>query len=357
MTIPHFERCDAFWARQETDRPLLGSWVGSYEVRDLYPAGLGQLPQGELKPGDINFETFRQDYENLFENHEKVAGDVPWAAFPLMVIPWVEAVIGCPIHHRDGNIWAQAWLDSYDQLGLDGPQIDQDWLDVLVGFTRRLVTLSDGRFPVAVCLMRGPTDLLAAMRGAQTSIYDLFDHPDRVAKILGVLTDLWIEVAHAQLAQIPQFADGHCFSVINLWGRKPNAWFQDDAVAFWSPDYYRQFVRGCEERLSSCIETTGIHLHSPALFSVDELVEMPDLDVIEINLDDVGLRVPEMIPRFQQILAKKRLHVWGAFTREDLVLMKENLPTRGFALQLMGDTPEQVQALINEVTTIWAGKK
>ncbi len=355
MTLPHFERCDAFWARRETDRPLLGSWVGSYQIADLYPAGLAQLPQGELRPGDITFESFRQDYKNLFVNHEQVAGDVPWAAFPLMVIPWVEAVSGCPIHHRDGNVWAQPWLDRYDQWDADGPIIDRDWLDVLVGFIRWLVALSDGRFPVAVCLMRGPADLLAAMRGAERSIYDLFDHPEQVEKTLVALTDLWIEVARAQLAQIPQFAGGHSFSVINLWGPKPGAWFQDDAVAFWSPAYYRQFVRGCEERLSSCIETTGIHLHSPALFSVDELVEMPDLDVIEVNLDDVGLGVREMIPRFQQILARKRLIVWGAFTREDLVLMKDHLPARGLALQLMADTPEQVQALMNEVAAVWGG--
>ena len=82
---------------------------------------------------------------------------------------------------------------------------------------------------------------------------------------------------------------------------------------------------------------------------------MADLDIIEVNLDDVGLKVPEMIPRFQQILEKKRLFVWGAFTTEDLVVMKEKLPTRGLALQLMAETPEQLQVLTREVETIWDG--
>jgi hypothetical protein len=201
--------------------------------------------------------------------------------------------------------------------------------------------------------MRGPADLLAAMRGAQTSIYDLFDHPNQVERTLEALTDIWIEVANAQLAHIPQFAGGHSFSVINLWGRKPGAWFQDDAIAFWSPTFYRQYARGCEEMLSSCMAATGIHLHSPSLFTVDELVKMPDLDVIEVNLDDVGLRIPEMIPRFQQILGRKRLYVWGAFTTQDLRLMREKLPTRGLALQLMAETPDQVEPLISEVESIW----
>lgn len=355
MKLPNFERCDAFWARQETDRPLLANWVGSYQIANLYENGLSQLPEGELKPTDIKFESFRRDYEKLFENHRQAATDIPWASFPLMVVPWMEAITGCPIHHREGNVWAQSWLDTYDRLDEVGLKPNSAWLEVLVEFTRWLVKLSDGRFPVAVSLMRGPADLLAAMRGAQTSVYDLFDYPDQVERILNALTDIWIEVAQAQLAHIPKFADGNSFSIINLWGRKPGAWFQDDAIAFWSPALYRQYARDCEARLSSCMGATGIHLHSPALFTVDELVKMPDLDIIEVNIDDVGLKVPEMILQFQQILEKKRLFVWGAFTTEDLVVMKEKLPTRGLALQLMAETPEQLQALIREVETIWDG--
>ncbi len=353
MKLPDLERCDAFWARREMDRPLLASWVGSYHIANAYKNGLSQLPEGELNPGDIKFELFRPDYEKLFENDMQVASDVPRAAFPLMVVPWVEAIIGCPIYHREGNVWSQPYLDTYDRLEKTGLQLNGSWLELLVEFTRWLVKLSDGRFPVAVSLMRGPADLLAAMRGVQTSIYDLFDYTDQVDRALKALTDAWIEVAFAQLAHIPKFADGYSFSCMNLWGRKPGAWFQDDAIAFWSPELYRRYVYDCEARLSSCIEATGIHLHSPALFTVDELMRMPDLDIIEVNLDDVGQRIPEMIPRFRQILKNKRLYVWGAFTTEDLMLMKENLPTSGLALQLMAETPEEVQALISKVEAIW----
>jgi len=66
--VPHpdFARCDAFWARQESDRPLLAGWVGSYEASQLYPVGLSRLPAKALEPADIDFELFREDYERLF---------------------------------------------------------------------------------------------------------------------------------------------------------------------------------------------------------------------------------------------------------------------------------------------------
>ena len=222
-----------------------------------------------------------------------------------------------------------------------------------VEFTQWLVRLSDGRFPVALSLMRGPADLLAAVRGAENAIYDLYDFPDQVERLMNVLTDIWISAARAQIAHIPRFADGYCFSIQQLWSRQLGGWFQDDAIAYWSPELYAELARPSESKLSSCMPATGIHLHGPALFTVDHLVDMPDLSVIEVNLDDVGQKIPDMIPRFLQILEKKRLFVWGAFTEADLAMMREHLPARGLALQPIAETPSQMESLIHCVRTLW----
>ena len=352
--LPNVGRCEAFWTRTEVDRPLLSSWVGSYAVAEHYQAGLSKLPEGELRPEDINLEFFRADYERLFAQHRQTATDVPWAAFPLMVVPWVEAIAGCPIIQRGGNVWAEPWLEDYERLAETGLQPRTAWLDKLLEFGQWLVELSAKRFPVAVSLMRGPADLLAAVRGAERSIFDLYDYPEQVKRALQALTELWIRVAQAQLAQLPKFAGGYCFSVQNLWSRRPGGWFQDDAIAYWSPPFYRQYALPCEERLASSMAATGIHLHPVSLFTVDELVELPNLDVIEVNVDDVGPRIPALIPRFQQILQKKRLLILGVFTAEDLRLLQETLPTSGLALQIKGDTPAQVQATIELIETIWS---
>lgn len=126
-----------------------------------------------------------------------------------MVVPWVEAIAGCPLYHKRGNFRAEHGLDYGHLAEL---KIHQDWLEKLVEFTQWLAELSDGRFPVALCLMRGPADLLAALRGAERSIYDLIDYPQQVDPALQILTDIWIQVAHAQLEHIPAFAGGYCFS-------------------------------------------------------------------------------------------------------------------------------------------------
>ena len=38
----------------------------------------------------------------------------------------------------------------------------------------------------------------------------------------------------------------------------------------------------------------------------------------------------------------------------NFTVMKENLPIGGLALQLMGETPEEVQAMIEETKSIWS---
>ena len=351
--MPDYARCEAFWNVDITDRPLLAAWVGSYQAPELYPRGLAGLAEGELHPDDLIFDQFVPDYEALFAAHRGVGADVPWSAFPLMVVPWVEAIAGCPIHHHDGHVWAEPAKESLEQLASGGLTVRDAWIEKLLEFATRLVHLSGGRFPVALSLMRGPADLLAAVRGAERSIFDLVDHPDEVHRVLAQLTDLWIKVARAQLEELPAFDGGYGFSIQNLWSPRPGGWFQDDAVAFWSPALYRTHLKEFESCLAQCMPVTGIHLHSAALFTVDDLVEMPGLEVIEVNLDDVGLRIPEMIPRFQHVLERKRLLVWGAFTVDDLRVMRDTLPTRGLALQCIGATPERVRDLLRSVEQVW----
>ncbi len=356
LALPNVERCRAFWAREEVDRPLLSTWVGSFEMSGLYPHGLARLPAGELAPGDVDFELFRRDYETLAENNRRACADVPWSAYPVMVLPWLEAVAGCRIVHSAGNIWAEPRHDWSDSLASGQPlQPRLDWMEKLVEFTDWLVKLSDGRFPVAVSLMRGPTDVLAALRGAQDSVLDLVDHPQSVVPILEGITDLWVQVAQAQLSRVPLFAGGHGWSVQNLWSDEPGVWFQDDAIAYWSPKLYQTYAWPYEKKLSESIARTGVHLHSASIFTVDGLLKMPSLGVIEMNLDVTGKTIPEMIPAFRKILETQRLYVWGHFTVDDLVLMKEQLPARGLALQLMYETADEVRAMVERTERIWLG--
>jgi hypothetical protein len=171
------------------------------------------------------------------------------------------------------------------------------------------------------------------------------------------LTDLWIQIARAQMSRIPSFKGGYSFSMIDLWGRGQGGWFQDDAMALWSPDAYRRHVKPCEERLAGCMDLTGMHLHPEALFAVGDLVHVPKLGVIEVNYEKpYGMALGKMIPFLQQAIESKCVAIWGEFDAADLRMIADRLAARGLTLDIIGETPEKIRSVAEDVDRIWGAR-
>jgi hypothetical protein len=312
------------------------------------------LPDGLLKPGDLVMEHFKDDYLNLFAKHKRTNSDVPWAAFPIMTIPWVEAIIGCPIIKKGNNIWAEASMKDHKQAFPDEFDISANgWLDKLLEFSQWLIQIAEGRFPVSVSLMRGPIDLLSALRGPTNMVYDFYDFPNQTAETLGKLTEIWEKIANAQLNLISAFKEGYSFGVIYLWGQEKGGWIQDDAIAFLSPKFYEAYALPNEEKLAACMPLTGMHLHPNSLYVVNNLLAIPTLKVIEVNYEPTGPKLDQLMPVFKKIIEKKKLAIWGDFSNEDLILLLRELPPKNLCLQVMAGTPEEANAKIRKIHEIW----
>jgi len=348
------ERSLGFWSGQAADRPLISFWIGSFSIPDLYPLSMSRLPDGQLTANDIDFQLFEEDYISLYETNLDSKADVPWSAFPLMTIPWLEAILGCPIIKKGKNIWAEP-LDGGLQ-GFLSKSLDLNtnpWLDQLLGLNRWLGSLSACRFPVSASLMRGPSDLLSAICTPTRMCLEIVDHPDLVVQALELLTDFWIQVAQQQLENIPPFKGGYSFGQIFLWGQKKGAWFQDDAVALISPRHYRQFLLPCEQKIATALPASGIHLHPGSLFMVDDLVHIPELDVIEINYEPYGVTLEKMLPFLIKVQKSKRLVLWGEFTLDDLAFLNRNLPTENLCLQMNVVHAEAGKQMMKQVCELW----
>jgi len=347
-------RCLDFWSGQAVDRPLVSFWIGTFSIPDLYPLSMSCLPDGQLTASEFDFSLFEEDYLNLYESNLDSPSDVPWSAFPLMTIPWLEAILGCPIIKKGNNIWAEQ-LDGGLQ-GFLSQSIDLDanpWLERLLAFQRWLAALSVGRFPTSASLMRGPSDLLSAICTPTRMCLEFIDHPNLVSQALDRLTDFWIEIAQRQLAIIPQYKEGYCFGQIFLWDQDKGAWFQDDAVALISPRHYRQFLLPCEKRIAAALPASGIHLHPGSLFVVDDLIEIPELDVIEINYEPYGVTLEKMLPFLIKVKKSKRLVLWGDFTTEDLVFLNRNLSPDNLCLQMNVVDVKAAKEMMDRVSETW----
>jgi hypothetical protein len=90
---------------------------------------------------------------------------------------------------------------------------------------------------------------------------------------------------------------------------------------------------------------------------VDDLLAMPALKVVEVNLDVNGPPLARLIPQFQRILQRKNLAIWGEFSRDDFALLRDSLPSAGLAVQIMAPSAAQVQASIADLHSAYARRE
>ncbi len=246
------DRHEAFLERRPVERPLVRSWKSGYYPAEQFPSGTSRWRPGTiLQPEDVSFAPFADDYQRLYES-QRSDGDFGYVASAYWGIPWLEAIMGCPVTVATANCCAKPCLAGPDSAcesriedtriagsqrlaqcatghhrvpgavgsrlfschvcGLargDETAVDLDanrWLAALLRFTRELVEFAAGRFPVCPPLLRGPGDAAAAMLGEMRYVTGFFDTPAAMRELLGLCARTRLAVVERLLAAIPTWA-------------------------------------------------------------------------------------------------------------------------------------------------------
>ena len=246
------DRHEAFLERRPVERPLVRSWKSGYYPAEQFPSGTSRWRPGTiLQPEDVSFAPFADDYQRLYES-QRSDGDFGYVASAYWGIPWLEAIMGCPVTVATANCCAKPCLAGPDSAcesriedtriagsqrlaqcatghhrvpgavgsrlfschvcGLargDETAVDLDanrWLAAPLRFTRELVEFAAGRFPVCPPLLRGPGDAAAAMLGEMRYVTGFFDTPAAMRELLGLCARTRLAVVERLLAAIPTWA-------------------------------------------------------------------------------------------------------------------------------------------------------
>ena len=190
--------------------------------------------------------------------------------------------------------------------------------------------------------MRGPTDMLGALLGQQEMVLALMTaDPQAMHRLIERVTQAFLAVIEAQRRLTPPFYGGSALGFYHVWAPGPAIWFQDDLSSILSPKLYRQFFLDSARLILAGHDHTAVHLHPNSFFILDELLTIESLKVVKVNKDVSGPGVKEMLPVLAKIMQTRGLILWGDLTIEDLELVKQNLPCRGLALNVVAPTPEE----------------
>lgn len=333
-------RHEAFLQREPVDQPLLGAWVGGYYPAEQFPRSHGAWRVGQrLEPGDVRFSGFRDDYEALYNTHREADDDFFYVGSAYWGIPWLEAILGCPIRVGETSCWAESF--PWDLRDTSSPCLelrDNPWLECLVRFTEELVAFADGRFPVCPPLLRGPGDAAAALLGPESVVMALVEGEPWGSELLSHCAKTRLHVLHRLQDLIPSwfgtYAAGGYPS--KLWASHAVGYYQDDFAALLNPDLFAEFLLPLARMTKPLADIHFIHLHSSCLYMLDMLLADDTFAVIEVNLDHPGSSpsLKEYLPALRCIQeASRPLLLWGEIGQADWELLQRELKPSGLSIQ------------------------
>jgi hypothetical protein len=324
-----FTRHEAWWRGEE----MLVAFVPHSPLGELWLP----LQDGSVASRDLRVTPQMLDLDRLAGTPQSEGslgfhGDRVRTRAPYARVPWVEAILGCPIRAtiQGGSMRTDAFVTDWAEWENEDDHFHDGWFDALTSLTEMLVERSGGRYAVVQTLMRGPSDLAEAVLGPELMCFSMYDHPERLRRFLDEVTAVFIHILKAQLDRIPPIEAGYV-NPFGVWAPGTVVRTQCDASSFLSPSQYAEWFLPYDIRICEAVDYSVIHLHSGSLHTVDVLLEVERPQAIQVSLDPEpsGPPVEELVSTFAKILAVKPLIVDGALSSEQVKHLQQHLPHGG----------------------------
>jgi len=334
----------AFWNNDPVERPVVGFSLGGWFIFQSYSAIQDYRGEERLRPEMLSPEQYFDDYDRIIAPFEEIEDDVFHSIAPIPAFPWLEAMLGISTKVGNESVWAkEGGFDYRDTDKLDFSR-DNPWRKKYLEFVSALQDRYGDRYPVGQPILRGPSDMVAALRGSQQMIFDLYDSPEEFRRLAWACTEFFIGLVKDQLAITKPFHGGYEVEQFTLWAPEGIVRMQEDASALFSPNLYVQYLQEEDRRIAASFPYDVLHLHSSSLHLLDRFVDVEPQKCIEINKDQGGWGVPRMLPLFKSVQSRgRKLMIRGKLDQADLNLLRKELSPRGLFLQFVLDQPEEAK--------------
>ena len=237
-------------------------------------------------------------------------GDAPPSACPFGKIPWLEAMLGCPITMTEGHIWSEPYAGDPREVIARGADIERSpWFQLYLEFVRLLPARLGDRFLVSAnALLRGACDLAAAILGVQGAAVGWLDDPPFMARVLRVCTDANLKVVEAGYRMLSP-AHGGYLATWDIWGPAPIVATQADHSSLLSARVYEEQILPFDLEVARACPLCVFHLHNNGLHVAPALMERPEISAIEVVFDPypIGKRRAWEVAMLQRIQQHKPL--------------------------------------------------
>lgn len=324
------------WFNRENERPLFGFFLESQYPLHRYSNSLWDIESGLIGPDMIVPERFLNDFRRLHKIHEEAGGDLLWSAAPFFGLPWVEASLGCGVI-ADKKAGSTHTLPPKEFL--ENPEVppfssENPWIKKLLHFITILKSSFGDTIPIGTTLMRGISDLLAALYGNDRFLFRMIEEPEEITRVIEGLTEYWIAFGKFLMEHIPLCHGGTGSFFYSVWCPGKTIWMQEDTVALLSPELYEAFILPANIKMADSFEHSVMHLHPAQFIPVSYLLHT-SVDVLELHIDLGGPKAEDLLEIHKSILRKKPLIIWGDISETDINTILENLSSQGLIINVV----------------------
>jgi len=330
---------------EKTDRPLLGLFLQSYIVPDVYRIA---EEDDVLEPQQLRAER----YFDLHLERHRLIGNLPQDFIrpvePLNWMPWLEAVLGLPLQVKNQTVWAEPILAGERPLHELNVGWREDWLEVVLGYVRDLVREFHPHIPVAGPFLRGPADVVAAMLGTSRFCMELIDHPDQITRLIALCARAWVQVNQRVLEIIPAWRAG-CMPGAR-WVHAPGrcVYTSEDATSLISREMYEAYILPANLHMAAQFPYGFVHRHSASLHNIKSLGSLPGQWAVEVTLDPSGPPLDKVLPVLKSVQQSQHpLIVFGISAADVLQELLNYLQPEGLCLVAQAETEAQAGILLD----------
>lgn len=324
-SIDRFQR--VFWDKQPAGRPPVG--VVNTDVYLPVKYLRRPLARPHLEPADVRPDLVMTDYEFAFAKRLVNCDDwMPFTA-PWRAIPWLEACCGCPVRYSSGSLAPHPILDSLDALATGSFPVREEWFACLAQQTGQLAADLPRDCWLSPTILRGPSDVLAAIRGLPNFLCDLYDAPTAVEKAAERIQSLFWRALDTHFSMVkPKWGGyGHIFG---YWAPGPTIAIQEDVLGLCRPaiycDLFLKFSAECARRLGPYVI---FHLHSTGYRHYEHVLKVPGLAGLQMTIEANGPPLADLTPVWRKILERSRLMLFADHRYEELSAVLPQLPVEG----------------------------
>jgi hypothetical protein len=305
----------AFWQCGSANQPLVGKVRMPRNPLDDFDWGLPE-GQGKLEPQLVVVDHFLPQVEEYYQAGGVLDGDLFWPVVPTRSIPWLEAIMGASIFYSNDHgvvsIFAEPVISDWDHAPAVVPLPKNPWFLKLVEFVKGLARVSGGRFPLAGSHVRGPWDMVSALRGMSKVLGEFYSNPDRLTCLAEQCTDLWIQVVKRLAEIVPPWEEGYV-GVFGLWAPGFSPMPQDDMSVSVSPRMYKEILALADLRTVETFEYPMFHTHSGGVHHLDAILGLlTHGGSLNVVIDDTGLELGSLIPLLRKVQERRvPLHLYS----------------------------------------------